>query len=82
VVLAGDERRAKVLQEFLRDHEMPVLLRPEMEKLPDEGECCIGVGALSSGIEYPALHLAILTDAQLIRGKNRKKASKKLSPTD
>ena len=81
IILAGDERRAKVLQEFLREHDMPVMLRPEMEKLPAEGECSIGVGALSSGIEYPALHLAILTDAQLIRGKNRKRSSKKL-PAD
>ena len=58
-----------------------MLIRPEMEKLPDQGECCIGVGALSSGIEYPALKLAILTDAQLIRGKNKKKANRKL-PAD
>ena len=81
VILAGDERRAKVLQEFLREHGTAVLIRPEMETLPGQGECCIGVGALSSGIEYPGLKLAILTDAQLIRGKNKKKASRKL-PAD
>ena len=81
VVLAGDERRAKVLQEFLNEHGTKVLIRKEMETLPELGECCIGVGALSSGIEYPALKLAILTDAQLIRGKNKKKANKKL-PAD
>ena len=81
VILAGDERRAKVLQEFLREHGTAVLIRTEMEKLPGQGECCIGVGALSSGIEYPALKLAILTDAQLIRGKNKKKANRKL-PAD
>ncbi len=78
VILAGDERRAKVLQEFLREHDIPVLFRPELEKLPDFGECCIGVGALSSGIEYPSLRLAVLTDAQLIREKNRRRTSKKL----
>ena len=81
VILAGDERRAKVLQEFLREHGTAVLIRTEMETLPGQGECCIGVGALSSGIEYPALKLAILTDAQLIRGKNKKKANRKL-PAD
>ena len=81
VILAGDERRAKVLQEFLREHGMPVLIRTEVETLPDYGACCIGVGALSSGMEYPALRLAILTDAQLIRGKNKKKTARKL-PAD
>ena len=80
-VLAGDERRAKVLQSFLQEHGMPVLIRPDMEKLPEESECCIGIGALSSGIEYPALKLAVLSDAQLIRGKNKKKHGKKL-PAD
>ena len=79
VVLAGDERRAKVLQSFLQEHGLPVLIRPEMEKLPEPGECCIGIGALSSGMEYPLLRLAVLTDAQLIRGKGRKKTAKKLS---
>ena len=81
VILAGDERRAKVLQEFLKEHGMPVLIRPEMDTLPDYGACCIGVGALSSGIEYPSLRLAILTDAQLIRGRGKRRTARKL-PAD
>ncbi len=81
VILAGDERRAKVLQEYLREHGMPVLIRPELEKLPEFGKCCIAVGAVSSGIEYPELRLTVLTDAQLIRGKNKKKTARKL-PAD
>ncbi len=79
VILAGDERRAGVLQSFLQEQGMNVLLRPDMEVLPKEGECCIGVGALSSGIEYPSLKLAILSDAQLIRGRNKKKKNRKQS---
>ena len=82
VILAGDERRAKVLQEFLKEHGMPVLIRPELEELPDFGVCCIGVGAISSGMEYPALNLVVLTDAQLIRGKGRKKKNGKKLPAD
>ena len=66
---------------FLREHGMPVIVRPELETLPAFGECSIGVGAISSGIEYPSLRLAVLTDAQLIREKNRRKAVKKL-PAD
>ena len=39
VILEGDERRAKVLQSYLQEHDLPVLIRPEMEKLPEPGEC-------------------------------------------
>ena len=81
VVLAGDERRAKVLQTYLQEHRLPVLIRPELERLPEPGNCCIGIGALSAGMEYPELKLAVLSDAQLLRGKNRKRSARKL-PAD
>ena len=81
VILAGDERRAGVLQSYLKEHNVQASLRPNAKPLPEEGECCIGIGALSSGMEYPALHLAVLTDAQLIRGKNKKHRQGKL-PAD
>ncbi len=78
VVLAGDERRAKVLQDFFKEHEIPALLDPELKKLPRNGECRIAIGAISAGIEYPGLKLTILTDAQLIRAGRKKTAKKKL----
>ena len=52
-----------------------------METLPEPGDCCIGIGALSAGMEYPGLKLAVLTDAQLLRGKARKHSARKL-PAD
>ena len=82
VVLAGDERRAKVLQDFFREHEIPALIDPEMKKLPAAGQCRIGVGSFSAGIEYPGIRLAILTDAQLIRKKNKKPGGKKKLPAN
>ncbi len=82
VVLAADERRAKVLQEFFDNHGIPALIYRELEKLPDEGRCAITIGAISAGIEYPGLRLAILTDAQLVRERRERKprSAKKLSP--
>jgi len=80
VVLAADERRAKVLQEFFRDHEISALIYPELKKMPEQGSCCIGIGALSSGMEYPGLKLAVLTDAQLIRARNKKSSKKRQLP--
>ncbi len=81
VVLAGDERRAKTLQEFFRDKGIPALIDPPLKRLPEPGQCRIGVGAVSAGFEYPGLRLAVLTDAQLVRGRGRAaKAGKKLPP--
>ena len=81
VVLAGDERRAKVLQEFFREHALPALIRQPLEKMPKNGECVIALGAISAGMEYPGLKLAVLTDAQLIRGgEHRRRPGRKLPP--
>ena len=80
VVLAGDERRAKVLQDFFGAHEIPALIREPLDRLPEPGRCVIGIGAISAGIEYPGLKLAILTDAQLIRQKSKKAARGKKLP--
>ncbi|MDO4973185.1 MAG: transcription-repair coupling factor [Eubacteriales bacterium] len=82
VVLAGDERRAKVLQDFLREHEIRAMLYPELTKLPAYGGVSITIGALSAGIEYPGLKLAILTDAQLIRRRNKKQGTRKKLPAN
>ena len=78
VVLAGDDRRAGVLKNFLTEHGLSVADSGKSEQLPGPGECTILTGAVSSGMEYPALHLAILTDAQIIRGRNKRKKAKKL----
>ena len=81
VVLAGDERRARTLQDFFKDKDISALIDPALKKLPGPGQCRIGVGAVSAGYEYPGLKLAVLTDAQLVRAKGRQaKASKKLPP--
>lgn len=77
VVLAGDERRAKVLQEFFSGKGINALIYKEIKKLPEQGGCLIAIGALSAGMEYPALKLAVLTDAQLIRNRSGKSARKK-----
>ncbi len=77
VVLAGDERRAKVLQEFFSGSGINALIYKELKRLPEQGGCSIAIGALSAGMEYPALKLAVLTDAQLIRSKSGRTARKK-----
>ena len=80
VVLAADERRAKVLQDFFMGKDIRALIYKEINKLPEPGSCAICIGSVSAGMEYPGIRLAVLTDAQLIRNKTRKKSEKKLPP--
>ena len=81
VVLAADERRAKVLQDFFTAHGIQALIYPQLKKLPECGRCAITIGSISAGMEYPGIRLAVLTDAQLIRDRNKKaKQAKKLPP--
>lgn len=78
VVLAGDMRRAQVLQGFFKERNIKALLYEKLEKMPGEGSCCITVGALSAGMEYPNLKLAVISDSQIIKvrekGRIRRKA--------
>ena len=79
VVLAADERRAKVLQNLFTEQQIPALIYEKLPKIPEKGKCAISIGSISSGIEYPGIRLAILTDSQIVRSKNKKqKALKKL----
>ena len=80
VVLAADERRAKVLQEFFSNHGTDALIISDLKSLPSKGSCCISVGSISAGMEYPGLRLAVLTDVQLLKRKDKKKTVRKLPP--
>ena len=70
-VLAGDARRADVLCAYLNEHEVPALLSADDTVLPIPGRCTVYIGAVSAGMEYPGIKLAILTDSQLIRKKSK-----------
>jgi len=81
LVFAADERRAKVLQAFFIDKGIEALIYRELKNLPEAGRCAIAIGAISAGLEYPALRLAVLTDSLMIRGRGKKqKSTKKLPP--
>ena len=78
LVLAGDSRRANILCGMFRQTGGAMLME-KLKRLPEPRECIVTTGGLSSGIEYPALKLAVLTDTQLMsaglrRQKRRKKA--------
>ena len=76
-VLAGDERRAEVLTDFLNNNSVKAR-RGTDDEVPAPGECIVLTGALTSGMEYPGLKLVILTDSQIIRKKDRSRAERRL----
>ena len=67
-----------MLCSFLNEHGVPSLLSPDDQTLPVKDRCTVYIGAVSAGMEYPGLHLAILTDAQLIRNKGKAPSKRKL----
>ena len=81
VVLAGDMRRAQVLQSFFKENDIRAMLYESLEKLPEPGGCYITVGAMSAGFEYPGLKLAVISDSQLIRVRDGR-AKRKKQPAD
>ena len=65
LMLCGGETKAKNLQRMLEDRGIPSTLDLKNTAMPAPGEVRISLGALSAGSEWPALHLAVLTEGQL-----------------
>ena len=75
LVLCGGEVRARNMQQLLRDKKIPAALELSGSAMPQRGQVCITVGALSAGSEWPGLKLAVLTEGQLtekLSGSKRK----------
>ena len=82
VVLAGDERRSKALQDFFADRGIAARLIRHLSEPVAAGECAVSVGALSGGFEYPYSKLVVLTDAQLMQPGFRRGKRKRKLPAD
>ena len=81
VLLASDGRRAEALENILREKGITDVYRSaDLEELPPPGRCVIGIGGLSSGIEYPQCRLAILADTQIMRSGLRSARRKRAVP--
>lgn len=78
-VLAADERRALVLKNWLAERNISAAYAPKGDLLPAGGECVISVGSVSTGMEYPGIKLAILSDAQINRRKGKETRKRKAS---
>ncbi len=68
VVLAGDERRVKILHDMFQENGIKkAYIDTELAALPAPGSCALAVGGISAGIEYPQIKLAVLTDTQIVK---------------
>jgi transcription-repair coupling factor (superfamily II helicase) len=53
------------MSEYLGNNGISPVLDLNLTELPRASVCIISVGALSAGMEYPALKLAVYTEGQL-----------------
>ena len=81
LVLCGNRRRGEILHEMLREREIPAILAFPLTQLPPAGTIYLTDGTLPAGMEYAALHLAVLSEGQLLQKKpaRRPKAPVKAS---
>ena len=78
LVLCGSRRRAELLQEMLREHNLSAFLCIPLTTMPQPGQILLAEGTLPFGMEYPNAKLAILTEGQLIgKAEPRQKTTKK-----
>ncbi len=76
VVLCGSRRRAELLQELLKERSVEAKICIPLEFMPKAGEIYLSDGTLPYGMEYPTIHLAILTEGQLLAKSPAKKKKK------
>ncbi|MCI8912552.1 MAG: transcription-repair coupling factor [Lawsonibacter sp.] len=69
LVLVSGEQRAIDLQTLLREQKIKSAVNFQLKELPQPGQVVITIGGLSSGLEYPEIKLAILTEGEKAAGK-------------
>lgn len=81
VMLAGDERRAKILTEFLTRQGLPAVCSPTPGAVGAPGSCTVSPGSLSAGMEYPEFGLVVMTDTQIASAGKKRSGRKQRSGT-
>jgi transcription-repair coupling factor (superfamily II helicase) len=78
IILCQDERRAKILYDYLKEHNIPATIDFALTELPETDCCIIAIGALSAGMEYPGAKLAVITEGQFVEPVSLRKKKKAL----
>ncbi|MCI9155751.1 MAG: transcription-repair coupling factor [Lawsonibacter sp.] len=72
LVLVSGEQRALDLQNLLREQKIKSAVDFHLKELPRPGQVVITTGGLSSGLEYPTIQLAVLTEGEKSGKKPRR----------
>ena len=82
LVLCASRARARNLSQMLEERKISAALDFEGSTLPQRGQVLISLGSLSFGSEFPSLHLAVLTEGQLLSSSIRHKKVRPISKKD
>ncbi len=77
VAVCRDRRRTDALAEFLSDRGIPRAIDPALEHMPEPGTCAVTTAPLTSGFEYPAVKLAVITEGKIIARSAAKRKKRK-----
>lgn len=76
LVLCRDKNRAELMKDYLDGKNIRSAFDFELTKMPERGECVIGIGSLSAGTEYPDLRTVIMTEGQIIGKRSSERSTK------
>lgn len=82
LVLSGARRRAELLLESMEARGLTARIEIPLAALPKPGEVILTEGSVASGMEYPSLKMAILTEGQLGSQPVRRQRKRKKSATN
>lgn len=82
LVLCGSRRRAELLKTMLSDRGLSSFLAFPLRTLPQPGQILLAEGNLPSGMEYPTMSLAVLTEGQLMARQTPKAKPAKSGSTN
>ncbi|HIR63748.1 MAG TPA: transcription-repair coupling factor [Candidatus Faecousia faecigallinarum] len=77
LVLCGSRRRAELLQGMLSERGLSGFLAFPLTAMPKPGQILLAEGALPSGMEYPDIRLAVLSEGQLLAQQAPKPKARK-----
>ncbi|MBR5114051.1 MAG: transcription-repair coupling factor [Oscillospiraceae bacterium] len=82
VVTCTDERKCGILRDYLDSLGVPSSVDTSLASLPRGGACSVTVGELGSGMEYPSIKLAVITEGQFAAQKPKKASRSKTLAKD
>ena len=77
VITVSSKASGDALSQYLGERGINAALDYELRTLPQAGQVTIAIGALSSGVEYPGIKLAVLTEGQFFGAREPARARKK-----